>query len=218
MNVNDLIIRGRPVIDIGAHIGNKTNDYLSLGSSYVVAVEAQPCLAEKLINRFEGRPVVVVCAAVADKPGGFVQIQTPEKGSAIATITEHWKSGRFAGYAWNNYVKVPTVTMEGLFVLAGGDPSYIKVDVEGAERLVAAGMESCTPDAISFEYTHEFMGHIEDIVRFMYSHLYQFTYTLGESNQTVLEPSKWSVFWDHIREHSKPGDWGSFFAIRTKNG
>ena len=214
MNINDLIKPGYPVIDIGAHIGDKTQEYLDLGASIVIAVEMQASLSEKLIQRFAGKPVIVIQAAVSDQTGDLLQIHSPGKDSTIATITQHWQTGRFKDSAWKKQGKVPTITLDGLCGLLDRNPSFVKVDVEGAEKLVACGMKKCNPEAICFEYTSEFIYHVNDIAEQLGTSRYLFAHTIGESKTTVDEPTVWDVFWNNIVWKTQRDDWGSFYAMK----
>lgn len=218
MNINSLITPGKPVIDIGANIGNKTQEFLDLGASFVVAVEMQRELAFQLLARFDGRPVVVVCAAVTDKPGDFVQTFAVPDGNTLNTIQSAWMKGRFSGFQWKKDVKVPTIDLVGLIALSGGDPSYIKIDAEGSEKVIARCIKekALTPELISFEYTKEYILDVAEIVGY-FGEDYEFSYALGESTETVIPFYERDTFLKSIFDSSKQDDsWGAFFARRKK--
>ena len=218
MNVNNLITPGKPVIDIGANIGNKTQEFLDLGASVVLAVEMQHDLACQLLARFENKPVIVVCAAVSDLPGNFLQTLVVPDGNTLNTIRPEWTKGRFAGYTWKKGVKVPTIDLAGLVALAGDEPSYIKIDAEGSELEIARGMKAraINPLLISFEFTKEYLDSVIEIAGCFYGLNYEFSYAWGESTDTIIPFCERQEFLKSIFDTCDKDSWGSFFARRKK--
>lgn len=139
------------VFDIGMFDGADTAYFLEAGHR-VVAVEANPALVEAARERFagplaEGR-LALVHAAVSD--GGApvtLTLSGADLGSSSTVVTEAWlASKRPAGR-----VTVPGTTLAAL-VAAHGLPHYLKVDIEGADRLVVLALSVAQrPPYLSFE-------------------------------------------------------------------
>lgn len=151
VNVGDLCF------DVGANVGNRTAVFLELGA-HVVAVEPQQACADQLAARYrdQGRLDVVV-AALGDQPGEAELLQT--RYDTIATLSRKWvesvrSTGRFP-FEWSETSVVPVTTLDAL-IAEFGVPAFCKIDVEGYEQQVLAGLSRPIP-ALSFEVTPEFV-------------------------------------------------------------
>jgi FkbM family methyltransferase len=145
---------GDLVFDVGAHVGNRVRAFAALGCQ-VVAVEPQPDLAAVLRRIFAGSSLVqVVERAVSDAVGDGV-LSLSDRNPTVATTSERWrdarlKDPRFAGVEWNRQINVEMTTLDRL-IDQFGVPSFVKIDVEGAEPSVLAGLGRAVPH-LSFEY------------------------------------------------------------------
>ena len=140
--------------DIGAHVGDRTRCWLDLGAR-VLAVEPQPLLAGFLRRRFRRRlGVTILDVAVAAHPGRLalrVSRRTPTVSSASAGwVTAVRRDRSFARVVWDRRVSVPAATLDGL-IGRYGVPDFCKIDVEGCEPDVLAGLSRPVP-ALSVEY------------------------------------------------------------------
>jgi FkbM family methyltransferase len=140
--------------DIGAHVGSRVRAWRRLGV-HVVAVEPQPdCL--RILRWFFGRDrcVTIVPKAVGAERGRSrlaVSTATP----TVSSMSPSWVEAvaadrRFARVHWNRSIEVEVVTLDDL-VATYGEPAFCKVDVEGFEVDVLAGL-SHPIRALSFEY------------------------------------------------------------------
>ena len=115
-------------VDVGAYRGRYTAAMVRAGAD-VVAIEANPSLSTGLARAAKGQGVQVVRAAAGDADGQLARLTIPR--------------GRDPGFGTLRPVdgdrsfEVPTVTLDR--VLAGREPSLIKIDVEGAEFKVLDG-------------------------------------------------------------------------------
>jgi FkbM family methyltransferase len=142
---------GDLVFDVGAAEGAHTRVFRALGAR-VVAVEPQPYCLGVLRQRFgadEG--VTLVAAGVADQPGEL-ELRICEGDPELATFdADRARTAAFAGRRWRSRVTVKTVTLDQLCE-EHGRPDFVKVDVEGFEARVCAGLHR-PPRALCFEFT-----------------------------------------------------------------
>ena len=125
--------------DVGAHVGNITETLVRLvgRQGRVVAFEAHPANAEELRKRF-GRlnAVEVVNAAVSDG--------TSDRIALYAGRHDHSTEWNVVGHDVDGAptrleLEVQAVSLDSWF-LPGEPLHFVKIDVEGAEGLVLAGM------------------------------------------------------------------------------
>ena len=150
-----LFIReGDLAFDIGAHVGNRVLAWRGLGAR-VVAVEPQPaCL--RILRRYYGAAagVSIEPVAVGDRPGRQT-LYISDEYPTLSSISEGWiekVSGvsSFSHVSWNRRVETEVRTLEEL-IRDYGLPAFVKIDVEGHEPAVLAGLERPLP-ALSFEF------------------------------------------------------------------
>jgi len=77
----------------------------------------------------------------------------------LSTLSNEWiavaeRSERFSGIHWSEKIAVPVSTLDAL-IKKYGMPKFIKIDVEGFENEVLAGL-SIAPQFLSFEFNSEF--------------------------------------------------------------
>jgi FkbM family methyltransferase len=176
--------------DLGAHVGNRTRALSTLGCR-VVALEPQPDFARLLRWLFARRPnVAVVESAVGDCPGR-APLSVSDRSPTMTTLATEWRDERakdpvFEGVCWNRGIEVDTTTLDAL-ITRFGTPAFIKIDVEGAEPQVLAGLSQAVR-ALSFEY----LPHALDYTRTCVARLtalgpYRFNWSPGESYELAAE-------------------------------
>ena len=177
--------------DIGAHLGDRVDAWRRLGAR-VVAVEPQPLFRDLLMRRYRHDPRVrIEPVALAEQPGRqtlWVSRRTP----TVSTINPIWReamagSPRFRGVTWDTCCEVEVLTLDGL-IARHGVPAFCKLDVEGAEAQVLAGLSHPLP-ALSFEYSPAALpGAITCLGRLSVLGAYRFRRSVGES-------LRWSGGW-----------------------
>jgi FkbM family methyltransferase len=140
--------------DIGAHVGDRTGHFLSLGAR-VVAVEPQPRLLAGLQHRFGDNPRVVLIDAALGAASGTAKLAIDPAHPTVATLSPAYiaQAGESHGFRhvhWREEVEVEVTTLDAL-IAAHGVPAFCKIDVEGYEHAVIEGLSRPLP-RLSLEY------------------------------------------------------------------
>jgi FkbM family methyltransferase len=181
---------GDLVFDIGAHAGNRTRALAALGCR-VVAVEPQPDFARVLRMLFGRNPNVTVLEVAASDAPGRSTLALSERTPTVTTLAPDWLDARarepgFKGVEWNRRIEVETTTLD-LLIERFGVPSFVKMDVEGSEPAILAGLSQPVP-AVSFEYlpwtldeSAACISRLEALGR------YEFNWSVGEGYELASE-------------------------------
>jgi FkbM family methyltransferase len=146
---------GDLVFDIGAHVGDRVASFRRLNAR-VVAVEPQPALV-KTLKLLYGRDAAVTIEPVAiGAQAGTATLNLNVDNPTVSTVsTDFMRAAAGApgweGQAWTQAIRVAITTLDDLIV-RHGEPSFIKIDVEGSEAEALAGLTRAVP-ALSFEFT-----------------------------------------------------------------
>jgi FkbM family methyltransferase len=146
---------GDLVFDIGAHVGDRVASFRRLGAR-VVAVEPQPALATTLRLLYGRDPGVVIEAAAVGRRCGVVTLALNLDNPTVSTASEAFiAAARHArGWereVWGRAMRAPMTTLDTL-IARHGLPRFAKIDVEGFEAEVLAGLGQTLP-GLSFEFT-----------------------------------------------------------------
>lgn len=154
------------LFDIGANKGDAVQAGLDFGFQKIIAVEPAPIIFSELVRNFLYEPKVVPLRfAVSDKNGERVPFyECVEDG--LSTLEKGWLTDPSMPYNGKNFrtIEVNTCTLDYL-IEQYGDPALVKIDVEGGESLVFAGLTK-KPRNLCFEWTIETLDeHIEQLQR-----------------------------------------------------
>lgn len=175
---------GDLAFDIGAHAGNRTRALSALGCR-VVALEPQQDFARLLRTMFARAPGVTIVEQAVGRTAGCATLSVSERTPTVTTLSHAWREARgadadFAGVRWNRSVEVPMTTLDAL-IERFGVPSFVKIDVEGAEPDVLSGL-SHPVATLSFEYLPRALELVAECTRRL-AELgeYRFAWSPGES-------------------------------------
>ncbi len=145
--------------DIGAYVGEKTQEFVSLGAR-VIAVEPNPDSYASLVKRFQdNHKVICINKAVSDTMGE-ARLSTPSCNlKTVCTLCpDKWFTGRFEGLKEQGFHQVRTTTLDKL-IKKYGKPDFIKIDAEGWETHVLHGLSQKVN--LSFEYRGDFLADVQ---------------------------------------------------------
>ena len=145
---------GDLVFDIGAHAGNHVRGFSALGCR-VVALEPQPDFARLLRRLFSRHAGVRIIEAGAGRAAGRGTLSISERTPTVTSLSAGWRDRRavdpeFTGVHWNRRVDIEVTTLDAL-IREHGVPAFIKIDAEGSEPDVLAGLSTAVP-ALAFEF------------------------------------------------------------------
>lgn len=174
------------VFDIGANEGQRTAIFRDLGAR-VVACEPDPTPRNVLERRFGADPAVtIISSAVGDQVGEVPLLLST--GPQTSSTSPEWVQGvrhRLPGHEWNDTLHVPMTTLDEL-IATYDRPRFVKIDVEGAEPRVIAGLTQPI-EFLSFEFTPELISNARDSLAALTAlGNYEFNITVADSSQLLL--------------------------------
>jgi FkbM family methyltransferase len=183
---------GDLVFDIGSHVGNRVRAFAALGCR-VIAVEPQPDFARLQRVFFRKSARVTVIEAAVGSTAGRGSLSISERTPTVTTLDAQWRDARgqepdFSFVRWDARVEVETTTLDAL-IERFGVPAFVKIDVEGGEPAVLAGL-SQPVQAVSFEYLPRALDYAQRCAtRLTALGPYTFNWSLGESSR--LAEDRW---------------------------
>lgn len=168
------------IYDLGFHIGQDTEFYLKKGFD-VVAIEANPDLCKRGKDEFssyiESGQLKLINKAIS--------ISNEKINFYIHPTQEDWSSC-FKEFINDNNVELKKIVVEGITLQELFDiysvPRYLKVDVEGADVVVAKQLLSMQvkPEYVSFETSRK-----------DYAKIFSFLFLSGYSNFQLINQQKY---------------------------
>ena len=146
------------LFDIGANRGDAVVAGLNKGFTKVIAIEAAPKIYKELVSNFiYDTRVTCIRAAVSDIDNQRIEFYEAEE-DGLSTLNKDWLTKEDMPYKGKPYrtIGATTITIDTL-VKEYGEPTLIKIDVEGAEWLVLKGMTT-KYGVLTFEWTDVTLG------------------------------------------------------------
>ena len=159
---------GDLVFDVGAHLGDRTAAFRRLGAR-VVALEPQPAVRRWLVLLVGRSRDVSVRAEAVGRTVGTARLALSHRTPSVSSLAEDWpntlpeRNPGFRGVRWDESVEVPVTTLDAL-IEQYGLPRFCKIDVEGYEAEVLAGLRHPIP-ALSVEFVAGALDVAEACVR-----------------------------------------------------
>jgi FkbM family methyltransferase len=181
---------GDLAFDIGAHAGNRVRGLVGLGCR-VVALEPQPDFARLLRALFGRSTEVSIVQSAVGRTAGKATLAISERTPTVSTIAAEWRARRahepdFSVVRWNRQLEVDVTTLD-LLIQRFGMPAFIKIDVEGSESSVLAGLSRAVP-GLSFEFLPRALGELGDsVAQLLRLGSYRFNWSSGESYELASE-------------------------------
>jgi FkbM family methyltransferase len=146
---------GDLAFDIGSHVGDRIGSFRRCGAR-VVALEPQPLCARAIRAIYAGDADVTLVEAACGAESGRLTLNINSANPTVSTasaefITAAAGAGGWEGQTWDVSIDVPCTTLDAL-IAAHGAPAFAKIDVEGFEDTVLAGL-SRPLSLLSFEFT-----------------------------------------------------------------
>ena len=185
---SEFVTAGALCFDIGAHAGNRVRCWRRLGAR-VVAVEPQRDFV-RLLQLLYGRDdQVTLVAAAVGRAAGTATLLVSERTPTVTTLSTDWadtvkSAPGFRRVDWPGREQVELTTLQAL-IERHGSPQFVKIDVEGYEAEVLAGLASAVP-SLSFEYLPAARAVALDCVeRLTELGRFRYNWSQGESHRLV---------------------------------
>jgi FkbM family methyltransferase len=141
--------------DIGSHVGDRIGAFRRLGAR-VVALEPQPLCARAIRAIYAGDANVTLIESACGAEPGTLTLRINSANPTVSTASADFiraadGAGGWEGQVWDATIEVPCTTLDALIAQYGA-PAFAKIDVEGFEDTVLAGLGRPLP-VLSFEFT-----------------------------------------------------------------
>ncbi|MFM9848820.1 MAG: FkbM family methyltransferase [Hyphomicrobiaceae bacterium] len=211
---------GQLAFDIGSHVGDRIGSFRRVGAR-VVALEPQPLCARAISAIYAGDNSVRLVEAACGPQPGTLTLHINSRNPTVTTASNDFVraadgAGGWEGQVWDQSIAVPVTTFDAL-IAEHGTPDFAKIDVEGFEADVLAGLSAPVP-ALSFEFTTiQRDVAVRCLDRLMLLGDYRFDIALGEAQQLTFE--RWLTATEmqlHIESLPHDANSGDVYCVLRK--
>jgi FkbM family methyltransferase len=214
------IPKGSLCFDIGAHLGNRLDAWLTFDSQ-IVALDPQPLCYRYLQRHFGKKSNVTILPVAAGRELGKMDLHVSHLYPTVSTLSGNkWRKAlndaSEASVTWDETVEVEVTTLD-LLIEKYGLPYFCKIDVEGFETKVLKGLTQPIP-MLSFEFLSTRQKSRVTCLKHLNS-LGDYTYNWSEGDSYQLELEKWvdaNVLLENIRRKGNQLFSGDIYARRLK--
>lgn len=208
---------GSLAFDIGSHVGDRIGSFRRCGAR-VVALEPQPDCAAAIRSVFRNDVDVTLLENACGPKAGELTLHVNSANPTVSTASPDFLKAAdgaagWEGQVWDRKIVVPVTTLDAL-IGAHGVPDFVKIDVEGFEADVLAGLSRPIP-ALSFEFT-TIQRNVAYQCIAMIARLgaYRFNIALGESQRfDFAQEISAEAMATHIRTLPHAANSGDVYAI-----
>ena len=211
-DVVKLLNTGDLFFDVGAHVGDKSKQFLNKKLK-VIMIEPLPKCVEQLKLKFKNNKNIKILQKALGKKKGSTTLMINSKVPTLSTMSNHWKEGRFSNQIWDNKILVEMTTLDEL-IETYGLPSYIKIDVEGFELDVLMGLTQ-KAGIVSFEFTSEFLDHSINCLNYLQKIGYEkFNFSIGERRKFFSDWQNYNSLVEILKNEIKNDEllWGDIYC------
>ncbi|MEL6642718.1 MAG: FkbM family methyltransferase [Pseudomonadota bacterium] len=214
-----LLAPGELVFDVGAHVGTRARAMRRAGAR-VVALEPQALFAQFLKRTMPADIIVLDLAVGRIRSDATLAVSSHHPTvSTLNTefVSEAKSAAGFDHVKWDGAQRVAVVTLDDL-IDRFGPPRYVKIDVEGSEADVLAGLSHPVP-LISAEYLPAFPLLAVDLIEQLAA--------MGNDRFNVVQGESGRFLWPDWRKADVALEWlksqceadvsGDIFACRTED-
>jgi FkbM family methyltransferase len=126
------------IYDVGLHNGEDAAFYLRKGFR-VVGIDANPELIEHARQRFADNLRIEILNGAIERGAGTVTFYVDDTNSAWGTLDAEWAERNRHLRSSQRTIKVPVLDIRRVFE-QHGIPYYLKLDIEGRERVILDAM------------------------------------------------------------------------------
>jgi FkbM family methyltransferase len=181
---------GQLVFDVGAHIGNRTGLFLELGA-HVVAFEPQLRCARTLVEAFGANDAFTLLRVGLGATPSRAELRLAVNDYLASTSFEFTEAtvaaGRLHPAQWSSgeTLDIRVTTLDTAIAMFGL-PAFTKIDVEGAEPDVLAGLSVALP-MLSFEFSGELLEQVDTCVAHL-ERIGTYRVAIASGEELVLGP------------------------------
>ncbi|MEQ1696926.1 MAG: FkbM family methyltransferase [Hyphomicrobiaceae bacterium] len=213
-----LLKPGDLAFDIGSHVGDRIGSFRRVGAR-VIALEPQPDCARAIEAIYRDDLGVALVSSACGAKAGRLTLHINSANPTVTTASVDFVkaadgAGGWEGQVWDKQITVPVTTLDEL-IAAHGEPAFVKIDVEGFEADVLAGL-SRPVAVLSFEFTTIQRGIAAAcLARLEELGVYRFNIALGESQvMTFAQAVSAAQMASHIAHLPHEANSGDVYAVQ----